>query len=97
MRPGWAAIVLVLAAGLSVGARQLPTRVASVNRSSFGTTADGAVVDLFTLVNAHGLEIRAIGYGAIIVSLRTSDRRGRLDDIVLGFDSLGDYLDREDQ
>jgi aldose 1-epimerase len=67
-------------------------RKPSVTRAPFGRTADGVSVELFTLTNAHGIEVRAITYGGIIVSLRTPDRAGRLDDIVLGYDSLEGYL-----
>jgi aldose 1-epimerase len=59
----------------------------------FGTTPDGAAVDLFTLTNANGIEVRAMTYGGIILSLRTPDREGVLGDIVLGFDQLQPYLD----
>jgi aldose 1-epimerase len=65
---------------------------ARVAREFFGTTRDGQSVEAFTLTNAHGLELSAITYGGIIVSLRTPDRSGRLDDIVLGFDDLDGYL-----
>ncbi len=46
----------------------------------------------FTLTNAHGIEVKVITYGGIITSIRTPDRSGKLDDIVLGFDSLAGYL-----
>ena len=59
--------------------------------ASFGRLADGTDVGLFTLSNARGLEVRAIAYGAILVSVRVPDRRGRLDDVVLGFDDLEGY------
>jgi len=49
-------------------------------------------VDQFTLTNAHGIEVGVITYGAIITVIRTPDRAGRMDDIVLGFDSLAGYL-----
>ena len=62
--------------------------------ASFGRLADGTDIGLFTLTNAHGIELRAIAYGAIIVSLRAPDRRGQLADIVLGFDDLHGYLTR---
>jgi aldose 1-epimerase len=58
----------------------------------FGTMPDGTAVDVVTLTNAHGVEVRAISYGGIIVSLRTPDRDGHLDDIVLGYDSLDGYV-----
>jgi aldose 1-epimerase len=53
---------------------------------------DGTTVDVFTLTNSRGVEIRAIAYGGIITSIRTPDRAGHFDDIVLGFDSLDGYL-----
>ncbi len=63
-----------------------------VTREAFGHLADGRAVELFTLTNANGVEVRAMTYGAIITVLRTPDRSGLLDDIVLGFDSLSGYL-----
>ena len=57
----------------------------------FGMTHRGEAVSLYTLKNAHGMEGKVLDYGGIIVSLRVPDRNGRLDDVVLGFDSLGDY------
>ena len=64
----------------------------TMKSTPFGQLPDGRTVQQFTLTNAHGLEVRVITYGAIITSVRTPDRAGRLDDIVLGFDSLAGYL-----
>ena len=64
----------------------------AVTRVAFGRLPDGRAVEQFTLVNAHGVEVRAITYGAIITALRTPDRAGQLDDVVYGFDSLAGYL-----
>ena len=63
----------------------------SITSAPFGTTSAGEVVELFTMTNPQGIEVRAITYGGIIVSLKTPDRDGRWDDIVLGFDSLEPY------
>ncbi len=65
-----------------------------MKRESFGVV-QGRPVDLYTLTNANGLEVRAINYGGIIVSLRVPDKHGRVDDVVLGFDKLQGYLDKE--
>jgi aldose 1-epimerase len=65
-----------------------------VTPALFGSLPDGTEVGLFTLTNARGVEVRAIAYGAILVSIRTPDRRGQLDDIVLGCDDLDGYLTR---
>ena len=63
-----------------------------VTRAPFGRMPDGRPVDVFTLTNGHGLEMRAISYGAIIVSIHAPDRAGHLDDVVLGHDDLAGYL-----
>jgi aldose 1-epimerase len=63
----------------------------SITRAPFGTV-DGRPVELFTLTNSRGIEIRLTNYGGIITALRTPDRTGRFDDIVLGYDSLAGYL-----
>ncbi len=69
-----------------------PAVVRGVARAPFGETADGRAAELFTLTNANGIEVRVTNYGGIITSLKTPDRSGRFDDIVLGYDSLSGYL-----
>jgi len=64
----------------------------TVTRAPFGTLPDGAAVEVFTLANGRGVEVRAMTYGATIISVRVPDRVGRVDDVVLGFDTLDDYL-----
>jgi aldose 1-epimerase len=58
----------------------------------FGQTDDGANVEIFTLKNRAGMEARIITYGGTVVSLIAPDRNGKFADVVLGYDSLGDYL-----
>lgn len=65
---------------------------AGVTGAPFGSLPDGTAVELFTLTNTHGFEVRAMTYGGIIVSLRTPDRRGQLDDIALGYDTAAEYV-----
>jgi aldose 1-epimerase len=64
----------------------------TVPRTSFGNLPDGSAVEAYTLSNTHGVEVRAMTYGATIISVRVPDRAGRVDDVVLGFDHLDDYL-----
>jgi aldose 1-epimerase len=73
-------------------ATAVATGHAGVTHAPYGRMPDGAPVDVYTLTNASGMEVRAITYGAFVVSLRTPDRQGRLDDVVLGFDTLEGYL-----
>lgn len=63
-----------------------------VTRAPFGTAPAGDPVEIFTFANARGLEVRAMTYGAIIVSLVAPDRHGRPANVVLGHDSLEAYL-----
>ena len=58
----------------------------------FGRVDDGRIVHLYTLTNSNNLEVQLINYGGIIASLKTPDRDGKLQNIVLGFDNLQDYL-----
>jgi aldose 1-epimerase len=64
----------------------------NVAHTSFGKTADGQPVEIYTLTNANGIEVKAMTYGAIITSLKTPDRTGKLADVVLGYDTLEGYL-----
>ena len=61
-----------------------------VKKQPFGTR-EGRPVNLYTLTNSHGLEVRAMNYGGIIVSIRVPDRKGQLADIVLGHETLDGY------
>lgn len=89
-------LVSSVAAGSALLAVQAPqpqaSRPAGIQRAPFGTLPGGEAVEIFTLTNANGIELKAIGYGGIITSLKVPDRDGKLDDIVLGFDRLDDYV-----
>lgn len=67
----------------------------AIKREAFGRTPDGNAVDVYTLTNSHGLEVRVMTFGAIVLSLRVPDRNGSLDDVVLGFGSLEPYFSND--
>jgi aldose 1-epimerase len=58
----------------------------------FGKMPDGTEVRAFTLTNKNGVKLRAITYGAIVLSLETPDRDGKTADIVLGYKTLEEYI-----
>ena len=64
----------------------------SIEKQAFGKTTDGTDVDLYTLANTKGLKVQITTYGGIVTSLQVPDRDGNFDDIVLGCDTLDDYL-----
>lgn len=58
----------------------------------FGELPDGTKVQVFTLRNANGMEMRVMDYGATVLSLTAPDRDGNSADVVLGCDTLEGYL-----
>ena len=58
---------------------------------SFGTTAQGTVVDRYVLRNSRNCRVALLTLGATVSELWMPDRHGLLDDLVLGFDRLSDY------
>jgi aldose 1-epimerase len=73
-------------------ANPAPAKEATVTKAGFGTMPTGESVDIYTMTNPQGMEVRAITYGGIITVLRVPDRDGRFDDVALGFDNLEGYL-----
>lgn len=64
----------------------------AVTKAPFGLTEAGEAVEIYTLTNSNGLEAKVMNYGATLVSLKVPDAKGKLDDVVLGYDSLQPYL-----
>lgn len=62
-----------------------------ITEESFGKTADGQAVEIFTLSNSKGMVARLTSFGAILVSLEVPDKAGKKANVVLGFDALRSY------
>jgi aldose 1-epimerase len=54
---------------------------------------EGRDVSLFTLTNKNGMVVKLTNYGGIITSVIVPDRDGKMEDVVLGFDNLQQYLE----
>jgi aldose 1-epimerase len=74
------------------GCSSTRTATSDVERRSFGKMPDGAPIYEFTLKNKNGAEARIINYGGIVTSFKVPDRKGRMADVVLGYDNLDGYL-----
>ena len=64
----------------------------TITKSHFGTLPDGSPVSMWTLVNDRGLQFQVLDYGVIIRSIVVPDQRGNPVDVVLGFDTLEEYV-----
>lgn len=64
----------------------------SLKEHVFGETSDSRKVNLYVLSNANGLTARVISYGAILIALEIPDRNGKFADVVLGYDTLQEYI-----
>lgn len=78
------------ALGQASGRKQVES---GIRKMPFGKTGDGTPVHLYVLTNARGAVAKVMTYGAILTELHVPDRSGAMDDVVLGFDNLQQYLD----
>ena len=65
----------------------------SVTKEPFGSVG-GKAVDIYTLTNSNGMEVKILTYGGIIQSVKVPDRRRHFENVTLGFDNLTDYVER---
>jgi aldose 1-epimerase len=77
--------------GLLAGAMAAPLAECATT-SQFGVLADGRPVYQYTLRNRSGTEAHVISLGATLRALTLRDRRGQLVDVVLGYDTLPEYV-----
>ena len=63
-----------------------------VDTALFGRLSNREEAQLFTLQNSQGITVKLTNFGGIIISVLVPDRKGKLLDVVLGFDSLEGYL-----
>ena len=61
-------------------------------KQPFGSLADGTAVTAWTLISDDGLRAEILDYGVTIRSLTVPDRDGTPVDVVLGYDTLEEYV-----
>jgi aldose 1-epimerase len=83
-----AGTVIVSLAGCNTQGRATMT----IEKEPFGKTKGGNVAHIYTLTNANGCEARITNYGGIVVSLKVPDQNGKLGDVVLGYETLDEYI-----
>ena len=91
------AVLLVAAVGFSGALASNNTHdpgSPSVKKELFGSVG-GKAVDIYTLTNSNGMEVKILTYGGIIQSVKVPDRRRHFENVTLGFDNLADYVATE--
>lgn len=77
------AVMLMSVAGVGVAG-------ASVTKVGWGKTSKGTPVELYT-ISDHDITVRITTFGARVVSIMAPDRNGKMADVVLGYDNVGQY------
>ena len=73
--------------------KQVTEKTASgLNPADFRMEVDGKQTDLFVLKNKNGMEVCITNFGGRIVSVMVPDKDGVMRDVVLGLDSIQDYV-----
>jgi aldose 1-epimerase len=83
--------ILVLSL-LFVGIASAIAAKTQVTKRSGGTLPDGTAVDIYTLKDGK-IEAEVMTYGGNIISLKVPDRNGKVEDVVLGFDTPAGYYE----
>ena len=66
-----------------------------VDADNFTSSINGKNVNLYTLKSKNGMTMQVTNYGGHVVSLWVPDKNGHFDDIVLGHNTLKEYIDYE--
>lgn len=64
----------------------------AIAKVAYGKTDKGEQVDRYTLKNQKGMEVNIITYGGIISSLKVPNKAGVSEEVVIGFNSLEQYI-----
>jgi aldose 1-epimerase len=54
-------------------------------------------IQLYTLTNSKGMQVKITNYGAIITSIQVPDRDGKLADVALGYHHVENYINAVDK
>lgn len=66
-----------------------------LNPADFESTIDTLQTALYTLKNANGMEVCITNFGGRVVSIMVPDKNGEMKDVVLGFDNVATFADKE--
>lgn len=83
---------LYLIIGLAACGQRQDCKFALIDKAAFDTLIDGQKVALYTLHSGNGVTMQVTNFGARVVSIWTPDRNGNYEDICIGYENIGKYL-----
>lgn len=86
-----ALLVIVACTNTKKETAEEPTTISGLKASNFKSEINGDSTKLFVLKNTNGMEVTITNYGGRIVSVMVPDKDGKMQDVVLGFDSIQGY------
>ena len=72
---------------------ELQMTASGLQPENFKAVVDGKNTGLYTLKNKNDMEVCVTNFGGRIVSIMVPDKDGNMRDVVLGFESIKDYID----
>lgn len=90
-----ASMAVALVASCQTKKQEAQLTASELNPTDFESTIDGKQTALYTLKNQNGMEVCITNLGGRVVSIMVPDRDGNLKDVVLGYDNVAQYADRE--
>lgn len=85
------ALLALALASCNTGSQSHLTK-SGLDPQNFVADVNGKSTALYTLTNANGMEVCVTNFGGRVVSIMAPDRNGDFKDVVLGFDSIADYV-----
>lgn len=82
---------MIMAMSCSSHKEETKLTKSGLNPEKFISEYQGKPTALYTLVNSEGAEACITNFGGRLVSLMVPDKNGKLQDVVLGFDSVQSY------
>lgn len=86
-------IYLALLPLLLLGCKEKSEKtISGLAKADFVKIINGDSIGLYVLKNTTGMEVCITNFGGRIVSVMVPDKAGKMQDVVLGFDSIADYV-----
>ena len=84
--------VMAMCLLLSCGEKREEATLSGLMKSDFVSEVEGKPTALSVLKNKNGAEACITNYGGRLVSVMVPDKNGKMTDVVLGYDNIGQYV-----